>query len=79
MSGVAFAPDRWRRIEELFHSTIELPESQRLDYLRDQCGADDQLRQEIESLLKADYQESPLIAGIVDDATNSLMLEDEPT
>jgi hypothetical protein len=72
-------PDRWRRIEELFHATIELPENQRLDYLGEQCGADEQLRQEIESLLKADYQESPLIGAIVDDATNSLMLEQDPT
>ena len=79
MSGVAFAPERWRRIEELFHATIELPENQRSDYLRDQCGGDEPLRQEIESLLKADFHESPSIGAIVDDATNSLMLDEEPT
>lgn len=76
MSGVPLAADRWRRIEEIFHACIDLPQPQRAAFLLETCGPDEQLRMEIESLLEADYQESLLIAGIVDDATASL-LEDE--
>jgi hypothetical protein len=68
--------DRWHRIEELFHATSEMPEDQRAGFLRETCGSDDRLRDEVESLLASDTQESPLIAGIVDDATARLLLDD---
>ena len=46
--------DRWNRIEELFHSAIELPSSQRSQYLARACGDDAELLLEIESLLAND-------------------------
>lgn len=73
MSRPAFVPERWRRIEELFQASVELPETQRSNFLLEECGSDDALRAEVESLLANDDQESPLIAGIVDDVTASLL------
>jgi hypothetical protein len=74
MNGASFAPDRWRRIEELFHQSIELPEEQRAAFLRDRCGADQGMIREIEALLAADDQESPLIAEEVRPARVLVML-----
>jgi hypothetical protein len=77
MTGPSFAPDRWRRIEELFDAAIDLPAAERAGFLRQSCGADEDLRLEIESLLAADDRESRVIAGIVDHATASLLEEDD--
>lgn len=68
--------DRWRRIEDLFRASSEIPEEQRDVFLREACGADDKLRGEVESLLANDVEESPLIAGIIDDATADMLEED---
>ena len=45
--------ERWRQIEELFHAAVALqPESQQT-FINDACGADAELRREVESLLIA--------------------------
>ena len=75
MSWAPFAPDRWRRIEELFHACLDLPEDCRADLIGQSCGSDECMRREIESLLAADDQESPVIAGIIDQATITLLVE----
>jgi len=46
--------DRWRRIEELYHSALALKEGERLQFLSDACKDDVILRKEVESLLGAD-------------------------
>lgn len=76
MNGPSFAPERWHRMEELFHAAIDMPKAERAEFLRQTCGDDEDLRREIESLLAADHQESLVIAGIVDVATASLLEEE---
>ena len=44
-------PERWQRVEELFHSALKLEESYRADFLGNACGGDEVLRGEVESLL----------------------------
>jgi len=44
-------PDRWKKIEELYHTARECEESQRLAFLNEACAGDDALRREVESLL----------------------------
>ncbi len=44
-------PERYERAKELFLSARELPEDRRASYLDRHCGADDELRREVESLL----------------------------
>ena len=46
--------ERWKRIEEIFQSALELPSSQRGEYVAQVCGEDLELRVEIESLLAND-------------------------
>src|SRR5437879_3940766 len=45
-------PDRWRMIDELFHSAVELPASERGGLLEVACGGDASLRAEIEKLIE---------------------------
>ncbi len=45
------APDRWQRIEALFHSALERDPVSRAAFLDGACGQDTELRREVESLL----------------------------
>jgi hypothetical protein len=72
MSRAPLEPDRWRRIEEIFQATLDLPADQRETLLRDSCGDDLRLRAEVESLLSRVSPESPLIEHIIEEATAEL-------
>jgi serine/threonine protein kinase/TolB-like protein/Tfp pilus assembly protein PilF len=41
----------WQRLEELFHAALRLSGAERDDYLARECGADEALRREVESLV----------------------------
>jgi tetratricopeptide (TPR) repeat protein len=45
-------PEREQRVEEIFHSVIKLPHSERAGFLRQACENDEELRLEIESLMQ---------------------------
>src|SRR3954451_19517284 len=44
-------PERWRRVSELVDAALTRSEGQRTSFLRDACGGDEALRQEVVSLL----------------------------
>ena len=44
-------PDRWRRVEELYHSALQLAPGQRPGFLKNECRGDAKLCAEVESLL----------------------------
>jgi serine/threonine protein kinase/Tfp pilus assembly protein PilF len=44
-------PERWRRVEELYHSTLRVAADRRAAFLKDACCGDAKLCEEIESLL----------------------------
>src|SRR5687767_1543755 len=48
------APERWNRIEQLYHAASALPADDRVAFLREACGGDDALRRDVESLITAD-------------------------
>lgn len=48
--------ERWARVKELFEAAVELDPNQRSALLDTECGADEALRAEIESLLRSDEQ-----------------------
>jgi len=58
--------DRWRRIEELYHSALARTKEDRRQFLADACKDDASLRKEVESLLgadsgAADFMEAPAV------------------
>jgi eukaryotic-like serine/threonine-protein kinase len=44
-------PDRWRQVEQLYHSALEREEPARHVFLHDVCRDDEELRREVQSLL----------------------------
>src|SRR5438128_2659478 len=47
-------PQRWQRIEEIYHSALPLIQSERAAFLPKACGGDFALQREVNSLLEAD-------------------------
>jgi len=47
-------PERWKRVEEIFHSALDLPEDQRQAWIDSTCAGDEKLRAEVLSLLDSD-------------------------
>ena len=57
-------PERWSRIQELFHQALEIADDERDNWLLQRCGRDTLLWREVASLLAADEAQ----AGPIDDA-----------
>jgi eukaryotic-like serine/threonine-protein kinase len=62
--------NRWQRVRQVFHATIERPDADRARFLREACTGDSDLQREVESLLDAHgaaaghFMESPAIEGL---------------
>src|SRR6266498_2230500 len=69
-------PERWSRIEELFHQAADLPLRDRPALLDRMCDGDHELRREVESLLAADTPDDGLLEAAVADAVEQLPGED---
>ena len=52
----------WQRVDELFHSTLQQPESERESWFASQIGFDPAVREEVLSLLAADRRHGQLSA-----------------
>jgi serine/threonine protein kinase len=61
-------PERWRKIEEIFQTVIEQPPDERRSMLTQYCGADAELRRELEALLAQDETDEFLQSPIKDAA-----------
>ncbi len=55
-------PERWKRIEELYHAADALPTAERTHFLATTCGGDDTARREVEALLNEPSAEVDLLA-----------------
>ncbi len=69
-------PERWRRVEELCHASLEVAGGQRAAFLQDACGNDEELRREVESLLVHEGAEADFIAAPAFDVAARLMAHD---
>jgi eukaryotic-like serine/threonine-protein kinase len=49
--NTAMEPERWKRIEDLYHAALDRHESARAAFLQESCNGEDDLRREVESLL----------------------------
>jgi serine/threonine-protein kinase len=47
-------PERWSRVKDVFHGAVDLRLDERAAYLESVCGADAELRREVESLVGFD-------------------------
>src|SRR5438270_12598311 len=61
------SPERWKQIEEVFQSALDLPESERGGFIASACAGDDALREQVEALIKqyeqaGNFIEAPAVA-----------------
>ncbi|RMH55974.1 MAG: serine/threonine protein kinase [Bacteroidetes bacterium] len=70
-------PERWARIEALFHEALNRPPAARAAFLEAACGEDDELRAAVEALLAADADAPELLEATASDFAD-LMPDDEP-
>jgi serine/threonine protein kinase/dienelactone hydrolase len=61
-------PERWQRIESIFHKALDAGEDRRARVLVESCAGDESLRREVESLLAqhenaGEFMERPAFAG----------------
>lgn len=63
---MGITPERWQKIEQIYHAALECEGTEREVYLHDVCASDDELRREVESLLTQEkrggsFLESPAV------------------
>src|SRR5712692_9876048 len=57
-------PERFQRIERVYHSVLERQEDQRAAFLEEACAGDDALRLEVESLLAQEQKGEQLLESL---------------
>src|SRR5437763_1278214 len=61
------SPERWKQIEEVFQSALDLPEAERGGFIASACAGDNALREQVEALVHqyeqaGDFIEAPAVA-----------------
>jgi serine/threonine protein kinase len=69
-------PERWRRVEELYHTALRVPADRRAAFLKDECEADEELREEVESLLSCENSAAEFMESPAFDVAAKLIAED---
>ena len=69
-------PERWQRIEELYHAAQARPADERAAFLAEACRGDEKLRREVESLLNQPSHDGFLAAPSLE--TASALIADVP-
>lgn len=55
--------ERWQRIKSIFNSAVECDPAARAEFLRRNCGSDEEIRREVESLLASDGEITSVMAS----------------
>jgi Tol biopolymer transport system component len=71
-------PERWQKIEQLYHAALEREESQRAAYLHEVCAGDDALRREVESLLAQEKRRDGFLESPAMEVAARAMAKDSP-
>src|SRR5262245_65908030 len=58
-------PERWEKIGQLCAAALEMAADDRVAFLQQACGGDEELRREVESLIDADARAGDFIAAPV--------------
>ena len=72
-------PERWRRLNDLFHAALDLGGTERRSFLEASCAGDDDLRSEIERLLDAHARAEDFLATATRPDEGSGSVDAEPS
>lgn len=67
---------RWEKIQEIFETALKIEPSERESFLKNTCAEDNELFEEISSLLKADDDSKSILAGAALDVVNTNFFDD---
>jgi serine/threonine protein kinase/tetratricopeptide (TPR) repeat protein len=67
--------DRWRRIEELFHASLDVAPAERAAYLQQACGSDTALLNEVQSLLQSAEESIDFLPQAVSEVAHNMKAE----
>jgi len=70
-------PERWQRIDEMFHAALVLDDGERSTFLVAECEGDDALRANVAALLTSHQGAEGFIQGSVFSDAAQLLIEDE--
>lgn len=70
-------PERYKQIEELYHSVLGRKPEERAAFLKQSCGADEGLRREVESLLSYDERAKQFIETPPDDVAAAMLASEQ--
>jgi serine/threonine protein kinase/Tol biopolymer transport system component len=68
-------PERWRQVDDIFKSALEVPEAERAAFVERACAGDEGLRREVESLIEYDREGGPLDRPVVTEAARLIAAE----
>jgi serine/threonine protein kinase/tetratricopeptide (TPR) repeat protein len=71
-------PERWQRVEQLYHAALALEPSQRHAFLEDSCAGDEALRRQVNSLLACHGKAEQFMEVPALDVMAKLVAEDQP-
>jgi hypothetical protein len=69
-------PERWQKVEQLYHAALDREESQRAAYLHEVCAGDNALQREVESSLAQEKRGDALLESPALEAAARAMAKD---
>jgi eukaryotic-like serine/threonine-protein kinase len=70
-------PERWQQIDELFLAALEHDHEERAAFRDEECGGEESLRNEIESLIASHQQADTFIEQQAFEAAPEMLAEDQ--
>jgi serine/threonine protein kinase/Tol biopolymer transport system component len=71
-------PERWRKLDQLFHATLERDPDERTAFVVEACEGDDELRRELESMIAHHEQAQDFIEQPAFQAAAETLADDYP-
>jgi eukaryotic-like serine/threonine-protein kinase len=78
LSLVTAFMSRWQQVEKICQSALELEESRRAAFLKEACAGDEELRREVESLLRFDRHGDRFIEEPALEVAAKMIAEEKP-
>lgn len=72
-------PERWQQIDKLFHAALACEPAKRAEFLRAECGDDEPLRLEVESLISSHQESASFTDAPVGGLAAELLAFEHPT
>src|SRR6266571_5794730 len=69
--------NHWQRVKNLFHAAVDLPMAEREVFLSDACGADNDLRSEVESLIASHEKDGSFIDSPAYEAAAEILTNEQ--